>query len=887
METPPDVALQFDEGRVVVDPARRCVLVCGAPVPVRGRAFELLMALLERRERLVTKAELFALVWPGRVVEDNTLQVHVAALRHALGPHAVATVSGRGYRWALPLDPVPPAPGLADTAPARVPVSAAAEPSLLGREVEQRALAQWLADESVRVVTLTGTGGAGKTSLARQAHAAAGPAFADGAWFVALDALTRADELMDAVAAALGLPGADGTPAVVRVSDFAAARRMLLTLDNLEQLLPAAARPLQALIDAAPRLTLLLTSRRPTRLPAERELPVPPLALPGDGAAGTLRNAPAVQLFARGAAAHGRPLADDAAWHAAAAVCRRLDGLPLAIELAVARLRVMSPALLVERLAQGLQPLRLDAAAASPRQRTLQAVVDWSYALLDAGEQRLFRRLSVFAGGFTFEAAEAVDDEPATVLDRLEALLEHHLVQRVDDVDGAPRYTMLQTLREQARQRLVAADEEPMARERHARHLLALAQGMAPRLASPARSGALARLHAESHNLRQALRWWLQDRPDAEAALALAAALSWYWYFDGDYAEGRAQLDKALAAARPLCTTATITATANATARAALMRDRAAALSGAARLAAYAGDGGTALGIAADAIAAWQGLDDVRGLAFAHFHAGVAAIVAHRSEQARAALAEAQRLFDAAGDEWGLSLAVTYGGAACAVVPGLEDAARPLLIEGRARFRALGDSWGLAVASRYLGMIARREGDLDAARALTSEMLADARAVGDRFRIARNLHQLGEIDLAQGRWREAVPQLVESLRINAAQGRLGDAARQLWLLAQAAMDAGAAPTSARLAALAARHAGGRSTMPPENGPAPQVCEQALRQQLGPQRWQEAAIEGRLMSVEEAAALALGLLDEPHPEAGSGRMAASVPATGAATGAAAG
>ncbi|MBX3636794.1 MAG: winged helix-turn-helix domain-containing protein [Rubrivivax sp.] len=839
-------AVRLDGGRARLDIAKRQLVVAGEPVRLGGRAFDVLLALFRHRDRLVPKQELLDLVWPGLVVEENTLQVHVAALRRALGAQAISTVSGRGYCWTLPVDD-DAAPPADDTVAESVPPREAAG-TLLGRQALLHEVARRLANDGVRLLTLSGPGGTGKTRVALHATAQAAALLRDGAYLVTLAPLRDGAHLMSAVAAALGLQESSAQPAAELVRQFVKHRQLLLTLDNLEHL-PQSAPQLQALLDAAPQLKLLVTSRRPTHLAVEHELRVPPLALPESDAPERVRASPAVQLFAQRAREQGRALADDGeAWRAAAAVCRRLDGLPLAIELAAARLRVLTPALLAARLQQALPLLTSGPADAPDRHRTLRAAIDWSHALLDPAQQRLFRRLAVFAGGWTLEGAEAVDDEPAGVVDRLEALLDIHLVQRIDDVEGEPRYTMLETLREFALEQLAAAGEEAATRERHARHALRRAVEGAPQVASAGRRAWLARLRADLNNLRAALDWWLRRQPDGAAALQLAAALAWVWYFEGLYAEGRAWIAEALALAPP-----------QPDEPAALRAARAELLSGAARLAAYSGDKVAAFASAEASVALWRSLADPRGLAFARFHEGIAGIIAMQLPRARAALAEALDNFRAIGDGWGIALATSYLGTAYAVEPGCEDQARPLLLEGRVRFKSLADTWGLTVSSHYLGSIALRTGDLQGARGLTQEMLVDARELGDRYRIARNLHQLAEIDLAEGRWRDAVPRLAESLQLNAEQRRLGDAALQLRLLTRLAQEAGAPETALRFAALAAQHAGGERTMPPDD-PAPHEARvAALQAALPPARRLELELEGRALSIDAAAAAARALL----------------------------
>jgi non-specific serine/threonine protein kinase len=814
---------------VVLDPGARRLEVGGEAVKLGGRAFDVLVALVQRLERVVPKQELLDLVWPGLVVEENTLQVHIAALRRVLGAQAVATVSGRGYRFTLSIE-TRPAP-LIDAAQPQ------AEAALIGRDALLAELAALLSRDGVRLVTLVGAGGVGKTCVALQATAQAAMRLRDGATTVMLAAVRDPSQVMTAVATALGLREGGAVQAAELVRDFVRRRELLLTLDNLEHL-PSPGEWLLPLLELAPRLKVLATSRVPTRLAAECVLRVPSLGLPADDSASALRAAPAVQLFNRRAAALGRPVFDRPDdLRAAGLICSRLDGLPLAIELAAARLRVLTPASLAERLQQALPLLTGGPADAPARHQTLRGAIAWSHDLLDVPTQRLFRRLAVFAGGWTLEAAEAVDDEPGGVIDRIEALLDHGLVQRVDDVAGQERYAMLETLREYAQERVAATGDADEARERHAVHFTQLAVAQAPHVASAARTASLARLRVELNNLRVALDWRVHRRRDAAAALPLVAALAWPWYFEGLYREGLAWMAQALA----LPSSATDAPAA-----------RAAVLSGAARLAAYSGDVGAALVHVEASVALWRRQSGRQGLAFARFHEGVACIMSMALDRARAALAEALVLFRELDDGWGIALATSYLGTSYAVAPGLEEQARPLLQEGRARFRALGDAWGSTVSSHYLGSIALRTGDLDTAAELTHEMLANSRELGDKYRIARNLHQLAEIDIAQGRVPQALCGLADSLALNAEQQRLGDAALQLRLLTRLARERGAPDVALRFAALAERHAGAAPTMPPDD-PARHAAEvAALRKVLGPQGSLAPWLEGAALTFEAAA-----------------------------------
>lgn len=471
----------------------------------------------------------------------------------------------------------------------------------------------------------------------------------------------------------------------------------------------------------------------------------------------------------------------------------------------------------------------------------------------------------MFAGGCTLEAAEAVDDEPATVLDRLETLLDHHLVQRLDDLEGEPRFAMLETIREFAAEQLEAAGEEAETRGRHARWHLALAERASPQVASAGRRPWLARLRADLNNIRAALHWFARERVDPDAAVALAAAMAWAWYFEGLYQEGRAWMREVLALPG---------APAEGAARAAL-------LSGAARLAEYAGDVRGALALADESATLWRALvegseaprdraEAQRGLAFARFHAGIAGIMSGDLEAARSALGEALALFRALEHPWGIALGCSYLGTSFAVRPGTEAQARPLLLEGRARFRALGDGWGGTVSSHYLGSIALRTGDLASARELTEEMLDNARDLGDRYRIARNLHQLAEIDLAEQQRAPALRRLAESLALNAEQDRRGHAALQLRLLARLAEEAGDDAGAVRLAALAAQHAQAERTMPPDDLAAHEQRVERLRRRVDGATFEAAWASGTADRFGDVAAWLRAWAEQERDKAAVGR-----------------
>jgi len=442
----------------------------------------------------------------------------------------------------------------------------------------------------------------------------------------------------------------------------------------------------------------------------------------------------------------------------------------------------------------------------------------------------------VFVGGWSLDAAEQIDGDAVGCVDRLEQLLDQSLVQRVDDLEGEPRYTMLETIREFALEQLAASGEAATLRERHAQAMLALALGCEPQITSALRRPALMRLRAELNNLRTALAWWLRDRGDVQHGLPLAAALAWPWYFEGLFQEGRDWLAAALALPG------------------AAASDRAAGLNGAARMAAYRAEVGAALDFAQEAVGRWRTLDAPRGLAYARLLEGIALCMAAEFEAAEAPLDEVLALFRRLDDPWGIALAMGYLGISMVQRPGREERARLLMLESRARFGALDDPWGQSTSAHYLATLAMRSGDLALARCLGEESLANSRALNDRFRIARNLHQLAEIDLADGRPGQALTRLAESLAINVDHGRLGDAAQQLRLLARLAGEGGYPARAVQWSAVAATQAHASRTMPHDDPAAHEALLQRLRHDLGDAAWREAWAVGSALPMVRAVAL---------------------------------
>jgi predicted ATPase/class 3 adenylate cyclase/Tfp pilus assembly protein PilF len=769
-----------------------------------------------------------------------------------------------------------------DTQPTNLP----AQPTLfVGRERELDEIVSLLSEGGIRLLTLTGPGGTGKTRLALQAAADLLDDFPDGVFFVPLATIADAALAPAAIATALAIPETAGQTPREQVLTELAERSLLLVLDNLEQL-PDLGPFVAELLATAPGLAVLATSRAPLRVRGEREYPVLPLPLPGEISAGSLdaiAASDAVRLFVDRAQAIMPGFALDANnADAVAEIVRRLDGLPLAIELAAARVRLFAPEAMLKRLETRLPLLTGGPRDLPERQRALRATIAWSYDLLTPGEQALFRRLAVFAGGMTLDAVAYVGRPEGTIdaLDGLERLVEHSLIQTTGDGESEPRFRMLETIREYGLERLAESGEVIDTRSRHLGFFLDLAEQATLELTGPGQGAWLARLEAEHDNLRAALSSAATLSEDAPA-LRLAAALAPFWEARGHYSEGRDWLERTLArgASEPKSARAAVLTGAGSiarmqgdTTRATELLEAALALADALGDRAGAGRIHVLLGHVADrrgdlsgaaerfeaALAVAREIGDRALTASALGNLGIVADLSGDSARATAAYEEALAIFRELGDRRREAAALDNLGVVARGQGQLAKATRRYE-EAMAVRRELGDAWGIAATLGNLGVVAHQSGDFTQARVYYEESLAGFRALGDLRGVAGTLGNLGTTARLLGNLPEAAALQQEALAIAQDAGDQVGIATELEGIAAVAVAAGISERAVRLIGAAAdlRETTGAS-IPPDDRPDYERTLAAARAQLGPARFEEARDAGHGLRLEEAVTEALAL-----------------------------
>ena len=557
------VSITFD--RCELRAATRELLIDGVPAVLGARAFDVLVALIDRRDRVVSKNELLEVVWPGLVVEENNLSVQVSTLRRLLGTRAIATVPGRGYRFAAvlagsgssakpadsPSTAKPDSPSARQQAPADVAGSLpgnlpAALPVLIGRENDLAALEGQVRGE--RLVSVVGAGGIGKTRLAHAVAHAVRDAFPDGVWIVELGSIASAELLPGAITHALGATLREGRSAADEVIEALRARALLLVLDNCEHLVGAVCEFAEAALQQAPHIHLLVTSQELLRASGERLFRIAPLAVPDTASLTAARGTGAVDLFVERVVSSLPGFAlDDSNVADVVDLCRRLDGLPLAIELAAARVPMLGVAGVRQRLDERLRVLSAGARSAPRRHQTLRELLDWSHSLLGDAERVVFRRVGVFAGSFSLAAAQHALTDGAldewALLEHLAVLVDKSLLA-VEPVEP-PRYRLLESARTYALEKLRESGELDMLRARHAQAIRAMfEQDYAARWQLPTQVR-FARWRADMDNLRAALEW-AQHAGDAEMQMTLMSLTGYLFGNGGLRREGTARCEQAL-----------------------------------------------------------------------------------------------------------------------------------------------------------------------------------------------------------------------------------------------------------------------------------------------------------------------------------------------------
>jgi predicted ATPase/class 3 adenylate cyclase len=662
---------------------------------------------------------------------------------------------------------------------------------IIGRDEELARVTRMLRDREARLVTLTGTGGVGKSRLAHEVAAELLDAFPGGVFLVDLAVLRDPARVIPTIAETLGVHAVRSQDVSDALSAYLIDKSLLLILDSFEQVVDAAS-DVAALLAACPSIVVLATSREPLRIRAERELPVEPLPLPHGMDAmslDALRHVPAIALFVTraGASEPSFDLTEDNA-AAIAEICRRLDGLPLAIELAAARIRLLPPAQLLSRLEKRLPLLTGGPRDLPQRLRTMRDAISWSYDLLRADEQALFRRLGVFAGGCTLPAVEWVAGCQGDPLTLMGALVEHSLVQRSDQDRDEPRYRLLDTTREYALEELEASGELEATRQRAAVHFLAFAEEAEPHLTGAEQQGWLSRLEADHDNLRAALAWALESG-EVETGLRLATCLTTFWYMRGDSREARRWLEATDERARD---------------RRSLMALRARALSDTAYHAAYSGDIAAAAAFAADGLTLAREAGDKPEIARALYRLATVASQSGEDDRAAANFAEALALYREIGDEHGIASALSSLGLVAIARQDLEQAA-VYLDDALARFRALGERRWEATTLGNLGRLALEQGDLEQGLEYHNEAIALHRQLGHKRGVAIELDRLAEVKRHQGELPDARKHYLEALRLWRELNDPVDLAE--WLKLFAALEA-----DAEHPALAARYLGAAAVL---------------------------------------------------------------------------